>query len=222
MPMMMSRAFHAWGMGVLIIGLVACSSVSIPPPAHQDAHIGISLSSRVLFFKQDLTNLYFAKLEEQQRDFIPKGALIASNVRVGDRFYLLNAPPGRYVVVAARGVSSHWTTSSSGQMVNTGETPYYIAFSKPLIALTEANGEPGRLTFIGSFRVKTRANSIAPAPDEVQNHTTGTFHALPYLGSVDEVEQGAESRQAFLAKARDDLGPSVWGAIIQKSLAVPE
>lgn len=209
-------------MGFVIIEVIACSSVTVPPPVLEGVHIGISLSAHTLIFDRSLTAIYFAKLEEGQNDFISKSPLITSNARVGDRFYLLNALPGRYVAVAARGVNAAWgpgPAGSAGSLARTGEgTDYYIAFSKPLIALTEVKADRRRLVFMGHFRVKARVESGEPRADEVQVDTSVRFKTLALLGSVEDVKQGVESEQEFLAKARDDLGESAWGTIIQQSL----
>jgi len=220
---MVRRVVQVWGIGLLIIEVVACSSVIVPPPVPQGTHIGISLSAHTSIFERQLTTIYFARLEEQQNNFISKGPLIPSNAKVDNRFYLLNSPPGRYVAIAARGLIPQWVTGPTGPSTRTGEgIPYYIAFSKPLIALTEVKAELERLTFMGHFRVKTRVGSGAADADEVQVNTSIYFKTLPYLGSVEDVKQGVESAQEFLAKARDDLGESAWGTIIQESLAFPE
>ncbi len=193
------------------------------PAVPQGAHIGISLSAHTLIFDRQLTTIYFARLEEGQDDFISKSPLIPSNASVGNRFYLLNALPGRYVAVAARGVNANWgpgPAGSAGSLVRTGEgLAYYIAFSKPLIALTEVKTEPGRLTFMGHFSVRARVQGgVRPRADEVQGNTSVRFKTLAILGSVQDVKQGVESWQEFLMKARDDLGESAWGTIIQRTL----
>ena len=194
-------------MGFVIIVGAACSSVTVPPPAPQGAHIGISLSAHTLIFPRQLTTIYFARLEEGQADFISKSPPIPSNGNVDNRFYLLNALPGRYVAVAARGVDA-----------KLGGAAYYVAFSKPLIALTEVKVEPGRLAFMGHFSVKVRVEWGKPRADEVQVDTFLRFETPALLGSVQDVKQGVESGQEFLMKARDDLSESAWGTIIQRSL----
>jgi hypothetical protein len=97
----------------------------------------------------------------------------------------------------------------------------YVVFSKPLIALTEVKAEPGRLVFMGSFLVKAHVKLNEPDPDEVQVDTI--FHqpreTPSYnLGSVSKVDQRLDSHQQFLLKAKDDLGESGWGGIIQEAL----
>ena len=218
----MSRIAQTCLMGFVIIAGAACSSVTVPPPAPQGAHIGISLSAHTLIFPRQLTTIYFARLEEGQGDFISKSPLTPSNGNVGNRFYLLNALPGRYVAVAARGVDAKRRPEPAGSaqsLVVIGErAAYYVAFSKPLIALTEVKVEPGRLAFMGHFSVKVRVEWGKPRADEVQVDTFLRFETPALLGSVQDVKQGVESGQEFLMKARDDLSESAWGTIIQQSL----
>jgi hypothetical protein len=91
-------------------------------------------------------------------------------------------------------------------------------FSKPLIALTEVNADLERMVFMGDFGVKIRVGWDERRADEVQVDTSVRFKTLAQLGSVQDVEQGVESRQKFLSKARDDLGETAWEAIIQRTL----
>lgn len=216
MQKIMKRVIQRWALVLLFLELASCSALKLfpsekaPAPVQQAAHIGISLSAHTLIFIFDrpLTTLYFARLEEDQNDFISKWPLIPSTAKVGNRFYLLNALPGRYIAVAARGVN-----------VQTG-SHYNIAFSKPLIALTEVKVDPERMAFMGRFRVKTQSSLLNRHPDEVQRDVFGRTGAIPDLGSVQDVEQGTKSEQEFLAKAKDDLGETEWGSIIQQSLVL--
>lgn len=209
------RAIHLCVVGIAIISTVACTSVPVSPESH-GAHIGITLSSHTLIplklFDRRFTTIYFARLEDEQNDFFSKFPLIPSNARFGNRFYLLNAPPGRYVAVAA-----FEQLPGAG-----GGIDYYTVFSIPLVALTEVKAEQGRLVVMGQFLISLQPLVWGPERDEVQKDVMdrlrgrGSFS----LGSVKEVEQGVGSEHHFLMEAQDDLGESGWGAIIQHSQEV--
>ncbi|MEO8327373.1 MAG: hypothetical protein ABI618_16090 [Nitrospirota bacterium] len=214
--------------GIAIISTAACTSVPVSPESH-GAHIGITLSSHTLIplklFDRRFTTIYFARLEDEQNDLISKFPLIPSSARFGNRFYLLNAPPGRYVAVAAFEQLPGSTVTASGQQSTAGggyKMNYHAVFSIPLVALTEVKAEQGRLVFMGQFLISVQPLMWGPKLDEVQTDVKdrllgrGSFSR----GSVKEVEQGVGSEHNFLMEAQDDLGESVWGAIIQHSQEV--
>jgi hypothetical protein len=225
--MILGRAVQIFAMGLVIMEWIGCSSIVAPPPAPQSAHIGIALSSRTLIqlklFEQKITAIYFVRLEEDQNGFISKFPPIPSNAKSGNRFYLLNAQPGRYVAVAAlKPPVVGGNAGGTGSVGYVNSTPgSYVVFSKPLVALTEVKAEPGRLVFMGNFLVKAYVRLSEPDPDEVQLDTI--FHkpseSPSYnLGSVKNVAQGADPERQFLKDANDDLGESGWGAIIQEAI----
>jgi hypothetical protein len=223
----MRKAVQVFTMGLVIMEWIGCSSIVAPPPAPQSAHIGIALSSRSLIplrlFEQKITAIYFVRLEEDQNGFISKFPPIPSNAKSGNRFYLLNAQPGRYVAVAAlEPPVVRVNAGGPGSVGYVNSTPgSYVVFSKPVVALTEVKAQYGRLVFMGNFLVKAHVRLSEPDPDEVQLDTI--FHkppeSPPYnLGSVNKVEQGSDPEQQFLLKAKGDLGESGWGTIIQETL----
>lgn len=223
----MRRAVQIFIMGFMIMECIGCLSNVVPAPVPQSAHIGIALSSRTLIplklFEQNITAIYFARLEDDQSDLISKLPPIPSNAKSGNRFYLLNALPGRYVAVAALEPPNVGVTAAGGpgSLGYVNETPgSYVVFSKPLVALTEVKAEPGRLVFMGNFIVKAYVRLGEPDPDEVQLDTIS--HKPPEnpsynLGSVSKAEQGLDSRQQFLLKAKGDLGELGWGEIVQET-----
>jgi len=224
----MLKAVQIFIMGIVITECIGCLSIVVPAPVPQNAHIGIALSSRTLIplklFEQNITAIYFSRLEEGQNGFISKFPPIPANAKSGNRFYLLNAPPGRYVAVAALEPPSvgRKAAGGPGSVGYVNSTPgSYVVFSKPLVALTEVKAEPGRLVFMGNFIVKAYVRLGEPDPDEVQLDSISHKppESPPYnLGSVSKVEQGSIYEQQFLLKAKDDLGESGWGTIIQEAL----
>jgi hypothetical protein len=224
----MRKAVQIFIMGFVIMECIGCLSIAPPAPVPETAHIGIELSSRALIplklFEQNITAVYFARLEDDQSDLISKLPPIPSNAKSGNRFYLLNTQPGRYVAIAALEPPSvgRKAAGGPGSVGYVNSTPgSYVAFSKPLVALTEVKAEPGRLVFMGNFIVKTYVRLGEPDPDEVQLDAISHKppESPPYnLGSVSKVEQGLDSRQQFLLKAKGDLGESGWETIIQETL----
>lgn len=226
--MIMGRAVQIFAMGLVIVDCIGCSSIVVPPPVPRSAHIGIALSSRTLIplklFEQKITAIYFSRLEENQNSFISKFPPIPSNAKSGNRFYLLNAQPGRYVAVAALEPPNVGGNAAGGpgSVGYVNSTPgSYVVFSKPLVALTEVKAEPGRLVFMGNFIVKAYVKISEPDLDEVQSDTIShkpSGSPSYNLGSVNKVEQGADSERQFILKAKGDLGESGWGVIIQEAL----
>jgi len=136
--MIMGRAVQIFAIGLVMLECIGCSSIVVPAPVPQNAHIGITLSSPIGFrfspYDHPFTVIYFARLEEDQDSFVSKFPLVPSNAKSGNRFYLLNAPPGRYVAVAgfafpAKDRRSSGIPGSSNFDVGSAGTPgYYVAF----------------------------------------------------------------------------------------------
>ena len=95
-------------------GLSACVSVLSPkPPDPQRSHLGIAIRvwAPIPFLPGAISQVYFARLEENQQDLLSRVPLIASNCNFPPNvpninnfkgtYYLLNAEPGRYAVVVA-------------------------------------------------------------------------------------------------------------------------
>lgn len=223
----MRKVVQIFVMCFMVIECIGCLSIVSPAPVPESAHIGIALSSRIstplTLIEQNITAVYFARLDDEQNSFISKFPPILSNAKLGNRFYLLNAQPGRYVAIAALEPPSMGRNAGGPGSVGYVNSTLgsYVVFSKPLVALTEVKAEPGRLVFMGSFLMKAYVKFNEPDPDEVQVDTI--FHkpreTPSYnLGSVSKVDQGLDSQQQFLLKAKDDLGETGWGIIIQEAL----
>jgi hypothetical protein len=58
------------------------------------------IKSPVRLFRYRPDKVYFVTAERKE-DLYTQGRLVESNYAKGDRAYLLNAPPGHYVAVAA-------------------------------------------------------------------------------------------------------------------------
>lgn len=92
-------------------GLSACVSMLAPkPPDPQRSHIGIAIRvwATIPFLPGAISQVYFARLEENQQDLLSLVPLLASNcnfppnvLNFKGTYYLLNAEPGRYAVVVA-------------------------------------------------------------------------------------------------------------------------
>lgn len=93
------------GAGWLALGwLLGACSIPLPPPKSvQSAAIGVSIQERwnkMAWFDQSLGMGYFIRLNDAGLVTAPL-EILRSNYFRGNRFYLLNAKPGRYALVAA-------------------------------------------------------------------------------------------------------------------------
>jgi hypothetical protein len=197
----------------VIFGLLGCAT-TLPPPKpldHQMGGIGISLKTRppVKIVTQKPDRVYFVKLHEGTESSLIQSSVMASNYVKGDYIYLLNAPPGRYVAVAA---------TRSQFVVSLGKTDYATYFPKELIKLTEVTVKPGSVVFMGEFIVDQSVG--LKGCDDVQLHyyrllapgaenriMFGDYH---YRGSLYRAHQDKAAYDQYLIKAKEHLGDTGW------------
>lgn len=97
-----TNTVNTTAVALLLFALSACVS----PPTIRDSQspaIGVSImiiKSPVRLFRYRPDKVYFVTAERKE-DLYTQGRLVESNYAKGDRAYLLNAPPGHYVAVAA-------------------------------------------------------------------------------------------------------------------------
>lgn len=218
------------GISVALALLATSACAGLPPPKPLDSQstaIGISVTFKgpTRLSSNGPERIYFVKVERagdlyRQRQYMP------SNYVKGDRAYLLNAPPGRYVAVAAFKRS----TTQQG-----GTKEFTTLFSKELIKLTEVTTAPGTIGFMGEHEVR---QSTLTDTDDAQLHYAGLIapHAVSksgvtaqilrtmfsseefYKGTLVEAKRDKRSEEQFLAKAMKDLRKGGWSAMIQQRL----
>ena len=171
---------------------------------------------------EKVDSVMFVRLEGNDRSQYISTQPIESNWNEDGYAYLLNAPPGRYAVVATFFASRPTVESPSG-----GDHTYTTYFSRDLVNATEVTVEPGKIVFMGEFTV-VWSTSFEEA-DDVQLHylrlispgiedrnkflgmLSGDYH---YTATLHEVNQDGEAREKFLATTRENLGAAGWLAAI--------
>ena len=178
-----------------------------------------------------IDEVYFVRLgtTDRVRGHFPR---LRSNFRRGDRFYLLNAPPGRYAAVAASKRDPGAVSRRSFYSPNTFHTTY---FGEPMIRKTIVEVEPGRFAFMGTFSVRKDLDFYAG--DETQAHYRSLIEPTlkdPYQPGVADPEYNSFSYGAllltadreprteaiFLNAALGDLEKSGWESLLRKRLEV--
>lgn len=210
--------------------LSASSCAGLPPPRPLDSQgtaIGISVTFKVpiRLFSNAPDRIYFVKVEREE-DFYTQGQYVLSNYVKGDRVYLLNTPPGRYVAVAA----FRRSTTQQG-----AAEEFTTFFSMELIKLTEVTAASGTIVFMGEYEVQ---QSTLTDADDAQLHYAGLIAPNAVLGSgvaaqvlslifsgeafykgtLVEAKRDKGSEGQFLAKAMEDLREGGWSAMIQQRL----
>ncbi len=217
---------------IFAIAVLSACAGPLPAPTPQDgasAGIGVLVKTRapIKLFSGKVDSVMFVRLEGNDSSQYISTQPIASNYNKDGYIYLLNAPPGRYVAVAAfRSQASAPTAPTGGGVtvtVNPGDTDYTTYFSRDLVKATEVTVEPGRIVFMGEFIVDT--STKFENADDVQSHyfrlispgvenrnkflglMSGDYH---YTGTLHEVNQDDEAREEFLATTRENLSEAGW------------
>lgn len=222
-----------------LLALSACAGVPPPRPLDsQSAAIGISVSLKapIRLFSSAPDRIYFVKVEREEDLYTQGQQYTLSNYVEGDHVYLLNAPPGRYVAVAAAR-KQPVQRMSGGTLMATGEEHEYTTFfSKEIIKLTEVTAAPGTIVFMGKYVVNTSAG-LTDA-DDAQLHyfhlvapnaligpgvAAGVLSAMFsgeffYRGMLAEGTRDKQAEDQFLGKAIEDLREGAWSAMIQQRL----
>ena len=157
---------------------------------------------------------------EVEPDRVLGGALRAVCERLGASsasVYLLDAEPGRYVVVA-----SYTVSRMDQQGVYRSSSDY---FSEELVGLTEINVRPASLNFMGKFMVDTSPSGDF---DQTQRHYYSRLDLNSGKSDIEEFFSGHvafrgtlyqdrtddESRQKFLEFTREKFESTGWGEVI--------
>lgn len=226
--------------GLLVLApiiLVGCATVQPVPqltrPESSGLGIAIKLRAPITWFSKEPDVIYFAKVDEEQDLLQPqKHQIIQSNYAKDGRVYLLNAPPGTYVAVAAflsqapvlpaappgPGVSVSFS-------IVTGRRGYTTYFPKDVVEQTRIKVGERDFAFMGSYVVDQSvglgeadpvqthySNIIAPGAGRgglLGQMFSGDYH---YRGTNYEVKNDDQTRNEFFGKAREDLAEGGWAA----------
>ena len=216
---------------LLAILLGGCATAQpVPEPSQpQSSGIGIEVKLRapIGIFSNKPDSVYFTEIGTENA--LLQKQIFRSNYAKDGRVYLLNAPPGTYVAVAAfffkqgaprAAPQSPGVTLSAGPLSG-GYTTY---FSKDIVERTKVTVRESQFAFMGGYVVDQSAG--LDGADAVQAHykdvvapraTTNTILMglsgdIHYRGALNESMNDEQARSQFLNNAKGDLAGSTWAA----------
>jgi hypothetical protein len=223
-------------------GLSACVSVLSPkPPDPQRSHIGIAIRvwAPIPFLPGAISQVYFARLEENQQDLLSRVPLIASNCNFPPNVPSINNFKGTYyryaVVVALQGGDAANPQAAQCDIEEAGADPpaigspvggpqplrgYTFFFSKQLIRLTDVTVRPGTMVFMGDYSMDSSVwftDGDEPQRYYAERLATAGFS---YRGSLREVRRDKKAEEQFLVKSKERLREAGWEAMIEHRLDV--
>jgi hypothetical protein len=149
----------------------------VSPQSNSDSIIiGISIN----ISRSVIQQLYFIKLDEND-SYLSNKEIIPANFNVDDKFYLLNAEPGRYIIIA--GYKENVKSSS------TRRTTYY--FPMKFIKLSDITVSKGNIYYLGDYYLwfSPSLSWGIDKPDEAQSFYCKRFQPNklnPTIASVAE------------------------------------
>ncbi len=239
----MVRPYLPWSppspiaLGLMVLLAAACSLPPAPAPLSEDsAAIGIRVETHWIGgsgVTEYPDKVYFIRLHGDgalgtQRDAVP------SNYRKGRQVYLLNAKPGRYVVVASSNAYGRTGTRRSlDALSGLGDYEVYTTYyDEALIQKTAVEVKAGGFAVVGSFVVEmdreirygTRTQKHfylvlepiivdpfgIPIPDP--------DNSIALRGKLIKDRSGKSGARKFLEQARSDLKGAAWARTIERGL----
>ena len=209
-----------------VFALASCAQPQKPADVKSS---GLGVDIKLVGGAERIDEVYFVRLgaTDRVRGHFPR---LRSNFRRGDRFYLLNAPPGRYAAVA---VSKRDPGAVDGPgspfSPNTFHTAY---FGEPMIRKTIVEVESGKFAFMGTFSVRKDIDFYAG--DETQVHYRSLieptlkdpanpsglidpdFNSFTYGASLLTADREPRTEAIFLNAALGDLEKSGWESLLRK------
>jgi hypothetical protein len=138
-------------LGVLSITSTAAKDLDIPDPDPGLGAIGVTIQSRgpvAISSRPHASVVFFVNVDEGV-DMLRAEEVLASSFSAKNQVYLLNAKPGKYVVVGA------YTPEFTSNAQNVNDMPSTnIYFDHDMIPATEVTVQPGQIAFAGEIIVK--------------------------------------------------------------------
>ncbi len=200
---------------LVVVGLLLSTSAEAkrpPEPDHQKGTIGISLKIKGGFPKRAI-GIYFVKLEGEG-NILAAEAVFPADYSNGNRFYLLNAEPGRYSIVAVTAEVS----SSSGPSIS-----WNAFLPSDKISVLEMTLRAGSMVFVGHLSLRAPIKTVEP--DSAQAYyarllsTDDSFRTE--VGGVIEaslIRDENTVRKLWATASRKDFKKSAeWVSLIQLS-----
>jgi len=187
-------------MFVSSFGMAKDLALPAPDPARGSLAITLETKPPIKIGTMSANQVYFVRLDEGEK--LSDGeSVIPSNFSGKNQIYLLNAKPGRYVAVAA-------------QLDGGPRTDSHAFLSEEAIQQTEVTVVPGKMTFIGQFKLQastnmSQADSVEAhyyrliLPDVSKKGFMGRAFAgtNAYTARLVSVAKDAETTKAFWAEA---------------------
>ncbi len=199
---------------LLALVLTSCASPLSPlqsdaPPTPYDPEM-VSLGIRVKGFSSCWEcmppQIVFAKVNTANT-FDAK-ELFTSKYRIEDRFYLLNAPPGRYVPIAAL----RWRSRGRD-----GFTLEKFFFTREVLKLAERAVAPGTLALVGDLAIGQQESlSVLNGEDDVPIHYWEELSRRTkdssdsYQVSIVRFSSGSETEEELTALVVEDMRKVGW------------
>lgn len=189
-------------------------SPRLKPKDTESAIVGLSLffhGNFLIWVPSNPILVYFIRLDPD-RNLYTHEHLIPSNYVQGNHYYLLNAKPGRYAVVAGLR-HQEITLRKQG-----------IFFPKAFIEQTSVSVAPGSVAYMGEYTVGI---SLFKKEDEAQEHYAKLLRPVVTVFGLNETGSRVSLRAAnhdptveaiFLKKTMELLGPTGWTEQIQRRL----
>ncbi|MFC1679240.1 hypothetical protein ACFL2T_03405 [Elusimicrobiota bacterium] len=202
----------------LFVSLAALfiSGCSVPPQVRPDGRGGVvgidlslwSVSNKItdilLGDPHSPRSVHFARLDKGDDPLAGK-ELLESNYVIGSRAYLLNAPPGRYVAVAA---CADYSTSE--KLVHN-----LFLFPDSIVTNTEAEVSAGSVAFLGEYQLKQYILPREWSPAQTHYHKRiqegghTLKHPIPFVSSPSSknlTPEAISSSTHILLSRRDPKG----------------
>ena len=208
---------RAFGMACVAMALAACtwnrcSSGSPEPPEWPSSAVAIRVDQRApwSWFPSIVTHVFFARLDDERSNSVISDEVFESNFCHGDYFYLLNAPPGRYVAVG-----SVYTTTPLFDPGN--KTVHHRSlYEEALVRETGVVVAPGSFTFMGDFLIQSTV-PWGQEWDAVQSHYFAPAREHVYNCYLGRVGRGDDDAARFASEASDHLEETGWSDILKST-----
>lgn len=236
------RGFGIGVVAVTALFLAACASTGkvAAPVSSGSAAVMIKTSSPCVPLMPCLNQtLTFARLSDEGGMLSTE--LYQTPIAFSNRYYLLNAKPGRYVAVAisySRSIQSSNTVAVGSGAVNTSVSANFsenIIFSEALVKQSLVTVKPGELAVMGEFDVDIQGRmALAPSAaqflkdaDLVQAHYARqldpelesrgiTSRVKFYRGDYGASKRSSDAQASLLKAAGHDIGGQGWHAQIEE------
>ena len=228
------RPAFLFAAAALVALVVGCASAPLVPVEEGTGAVAIDLalwrnegklSDILIGDAASATVVYFARLDDDGGDPFTGTDIKATNYTSGTgHAYLLNAPPGRYVAVAA-----------AAEFTDDKKVFHYTFYFPPeMIEQTSVDVMEGALSFMGEYQIKEHILPRVVEPAQIhyrallKNFMGTSAGAVPLTGSsgtehtwhattshVRMARTSADAERSFLKKAAKYMEGTPWAAMVK-------